>query len=242
MPQKPIKKKISLFDVILVIPLIFALIFFVLFVGAFIISLSGNMQSSVSGSNLPLIQSNSSNLSLPIPTNSQTIRNIRIVKEIVEEYHKTHPYSGSDISVCGDMATDVWNMVHMQGINAVIIVGNVDKEISNINDANHVWVLAETSPNQWVALDATGGFVVCNDPDFCPINSLRYYYGWGYNTPNELNDALDTLKHRCPDGYILGNDEMCHLACGANTYCSGDSVCIYEHCMVPIMVKFWEMI
>jgi hypothetical protein len=156
--------------------------------------------------------------------------NIRILKQLVEDYHKTHTYSLSDMFVCGDMATDVWNMVKTQGINAVIYVGNVDKDITTIQEANHVWVMAETSPNEWLALETTGGFIACNNQQICSVNNPRYYNGWKFNNPLELKDALDKLKHPCSDGYILGNDNLCHQSCGGNTYCTGNSVCINGQC------------
>ncbi len=163
-------------------------------------------------------------------TENTTDRNIRIVKGIVEDYHSSHTYSSSDMFVCGDMATDVWNMVETQGINAVISVGNLDRDISTIKDANHVWVLAEISPNIWLALETTGGFAACSDPKICPVDNPRYYKGFRFGTPKELKDALDKLKHPCPDGYVLGNDELCHEACGGGSYCTGDSVCVNGEC------------
>ena len=238
MSRLSIKKIISPKNVIFIIFLIGALIYFFSFFGTYSEELSANAQTSVSEDDLPRIQSDSSHLPLSLPNESQTSRNIRKVKGIVEQYHETHPYNVSDMFVAGDMATDVWNLVETQGIHAVINVGNVDTDISDIQQANHVWVLAETSPNQWVALETTGGFVVCDDPAFCPIHNPRYYHGWGYKTPKELNDALATLKHPCSDGYILGDDVKCHLACGANTYCTGDSVCVNDKCKVAIPFLF----
>ena len=61
------------------------------------------------------------------------------------------------------MAIDVWNMVKTKGINAIIVVGNVEKDVTKIQEANHVWVSAETSPGKFIALETTGGFLACSD-------------------------------------------------------------------------------
>jgi len=119
----------------------------------------------------------------------------KILSEIVANYHKTHSYIGTqsgalaDIYVCGDMACDVWNMVQKEGINAKIQVGNVDKDIKSIRDANHAWVLAETSPGNWLALEATGGFVV-------PMTkNSKYYWGWSFQNPKMFRDHVE-IKHQ----------------------------------------------
>ena len=228
--QEPVWKKLSILDVILFISLIIALITFVLFGGSFLKGMSGNTQSTGSGPNSPLMQSSQSNQIIPIPTESQKDRNIRIVKGIVEEYHKTHTYSLFDLFVCVDMATDVWDMVKTQGINAKIELGNVDKDVTTLQDANHAWVLAEISHGEWIALETTGGFLVCDNQNICAVNNPRYYKGWSFNTPKELKDVTDKMKHPCSEGYVLGTDNLCHQACGGNTYCTGSSVCINGQC------------
>jgi|GEM_PF-2697158 hypothetical protein len=170
-----------------------------------------------------------SRLNISIETASDT--RIRILKQIVEDYHQTHTYSLPDLFVCADMAIDVWDMVETKGINAIIEMGNVEKDITTIQDSDHAWVLAEISSNNWIALETTGGFLVCNNPNTCPVNNPRYYHGWSYNTPKEFKDALDKLNHPCPEGYILGSDNLCHQSCGGNTYCTGTSVCINGQCV-----------
>jgi hypothetical protein len=65
---------------------------------------------------------------------SQTDRNVRIANEIVSNYHKSHTYSSNDLYVCGDMASDVWDMLKAQGINAKLNVGRVDYSVSKISD------------------------------------------------------------------------------------------------------------
>ncbi|GAI65218.1 unnamed protein product, partial [marine sediment metagenome] len=58
--------------------------------------------------------------------NQKIMENINTVTKIAEDYHKTHTYSFRDLFVCGDMAIDVWNQIKTKGINAIIVVGNID--------------------------------------------------------------------------------------------------------------------
>jgi len=88
------------------------------------------------------------------------------------------------------MASDIWDMLKAQGINAKINVGNVDKDIKNITDANHVWVLAEVAPNQYLALEATGGYSVQKS------GNPRYYVGWSFYNPKQLKNYLQLNKQR----------------------------------------------
>jgi hypothetical protein len=119
---------------------------------------------------------------------SQTDRNVRIANEIVSNYHKSHTYSSNDLYVCGDMASDVWDMLKAQGINAKLNVGRVDYSVSKISDTNHVWVLAEVAPNQYLALEATGGYSVTNN------NNPLYYQGWSFYNPKQLKNYLQLEK------------------------------------------------
>lgn len=100
---------------------------------------------------------------------------VETAEKIVERYHETHIYSDYDFFVCADMALDVWDMLKTQGISALIQVGNVETDIKNITEANHAWVLAETSPGRYLALETTGGYVVWSDD--------RYYKGWSFENP-----------------------------------------------------------
>jgi hypothetical protein len=110
------------------------------------------------------------------------------------------------------------------------------------NEANHVWVLAEISPDNWIAMETTGGFLICNDHDICPVNNQLYYHGWSFDNPGELKEALEIQRHPCPDGYILGSDQLCHPACGGAHYCTGNSICINGECMGCSEGYIWEKI
>jgi predicted nucleic acid-binding Zn-ribbon protein len=101
-------------------------------------------------------------------------------ENIIRYYHETHVYSTYDLFVCGDMASDVWNMLKAQGINALITVGNKDTAVGDILDSNHAWVLAEVAPGKYLALETTGGFAIPRSEN--PL----YYKGWYFKTPGEL--------------------------------------------------------
>lgn len=154
---------------------------------------------------------------------------IEIARQIVTDYHKTHTYSMPDKYVCGDMSSDVWDMLKTRGIKAKIQVGNVDKSISSIEDADHAWVLAEVGDNTWVALETTGGYLVCSNKDYCSINNPLYFEGWSFDSPAAYKKMVDAMKHPCEEGYVLGKDDLCHPACGSG-YCTGKSICINGEC------------
>jgi hypothetical protein len=164
-----------------------------------------------------------------------------IVKQIAENYHKTHTYYGTqtgeyaDIYVCGDMSSDVWDMIKTKGINAQIKIGDIHNDITNITESTHAWVIAEVSPGGWIAVESTGGYLVCKDElhDYCAVINPRYYTGWVFKDPKEFKDYLDKLEHGsvgCKDGFLRGKDNLCHPACGVKTYCTGNSVCINGEC------------
>jgi len=119
---------------------------------------------------------------------TQESENVKIVSRIISDYHSAHTYVGkqtgasADIFVCGDMAKDVWDMVLTKGINAKIQIGNIERRIKSMLDANHAWVMAEVSPGKWLALETTGGYVVHlskND---------KYYYGHSFANPKDFNE------------------------------------------------------
>ncbi len=143
-------------------------------------------------------------------------------ENIVKHYHETHIYSEYDFFVCSDMALDVWDMLKSQGINAVIEIGNVETDTQNITEANHAWVLAETSPGEYLALETTGGHAIWSNDN--PL----YYTGWSFDNPREykrfvelkqeLNIRIDLVKQYgaawelSSGAYLEAASEYEHLA------------------------------
>jgi hypothetical protein len=107
---------------------------------------------------------------------------------IVKNYHDTHVYSAYDYFVCSDMASEVWNMLKAQNINAFIVIGDVEKNISDILQSNHAWVVAVVGAGQYLALETTGGYAV-NQAQY-----PHYYHGWAFNSPADLK-ANNNLKN-----------------------------------------------
>ncbi|MFC2014993.1 lasso peptide biosynthesis protein [Chloroflexota bacterium] len=107
---------------------------------------------------------------------------------IIRLYHETHSYSKTDLFVCADMSMDVWSMLQAQGIPAVIKIGSVEQAILNMEDSGHAWVLAETSPGNYLALETTNGQVVSREQN--PL----YYAGWSFENPREYK-RFEELKY-----------------------------------------------
>ncbi|MFC1901503.1 hypothetical protein ACFLX3_01040 [Chloroflexota bacterium] len=110
------------------------------------------------------------------------------VKKIVRNYYETHEYSTTDMFICGDMASEVWNMLKAQGINAKIVVGNKDTAVLNILESNHAWVLAEVASGEYLALETTGGSTVPKSQN--PL----YYRGWSFDSPAKLKSHNNLVR------------------------------------------------
>ncbi len=118
------------------------------------------------------------------PDAEQVREKVALLTQIVSDYHKSHTYLMEDRFVCADMACDVWNMVKTKGIQAMIKVGNVDREITSLAEANHAWVLAEMVPGEWLALETTAGRIIYQD------ENPRYYRGWSFENPKKLKELI----------------------------------------------------
>ena len=113
---------------------------------------------------------------------------LETVINIIEYYHDTHMYSKSDLFVCSDMSMEVWNMLRARGINALIVVGDIERQIEDILLSTHAWVLAEVEENKYLALETTGGYVVYNTE-----NDL-YYKGWYFDTPADMKSYNELVR------------------------------------------------
>ncbi len=95
------------------------------------------------------------------------------------------------------MAQDVWNMLKAQGINAVIVVGSVDRDIENIGESEHAWCLAEVSPGEYLALEPTLGFTVKKE------DNPRYYHGWRFNSPRDYRRLVElTVQYDYQSAFV----------------------------------------
>ena len=125
--------------------------------------------------------------------------NLTVVQDIAKDYYKTHTYSKVDFFVCSDMSIDVWNLIKSKGIDAKIMAGNINKNLSKsegweyIRQMDHTWVLAQINSTKWVAVEATGGFIV--------KDNQSYFEGISFDSPKEFkefaelrDDAFDICK------------------------------------------------
>jgi len=119
---------------------------------------------------------------------NQEDTNIRILRQIVEDYHKIHTYSLDDYFVCADMALDVWNIVDTQGMRAVLATGNIKNPNADWKEYDHAWVLVEAAPRQWVALETTGGNLVFRN------DNPNYYRGMFFENPKDLKTNMDLRR------------------------------------------------
>ncbi|NOR48720.1 MAG: hypothetical protein GQ533_11870 [Methanosarcinaceae archaeon] len=114
---------------------------------------------------------------------TQEQKNVQICEQIASDYYATHTYTSDDVFDCDNMAQDIWNMLKTQGINAEIIIGNVEiSEPITLEDCNHAWILAEVSPDVWMAIEGTGGYLV--------YDNEGYYKGFTFKDPKNYNEFL----------------------------------------------------
>jgi hypothetical protein len=111
-----------------------------------------------------------------------------IAARIVKTYNETHTYTKTDMFICGDMSSEVWNMLKTVGINAVIVIGNKDAAITDILQSNHAWVLADIGGGQKLALETTAGIVITKTEN--PL----YYRGWTFSSPTDIKNNNDWIK------------------------------------------------
>ena len=123
------------------------------------------------------------------PTLTETQKKIIIIEEILDEYHENHVYMSDNIFDCDNMAQDVWNIFKAKGINSKLVLGNVDHfGPLTLDDCNHVWLLVEVLPNEWLAVETTGGFVVYKE------DNDKYYEGYYFSNPKNYRKFVDLYE------------------------------------------------
>ncbi|AKB84957.1 zinc ribbon domain-containing protein [Methanococcoides methylutens] len=145
---------------------------------------------------------------------TQAQKNTQICEDIVQDYYKTHTYVTDNVFDCDNMAMDVWNLVESRGINAEIGVGNVDIKGESLEDINHAWVIAEVEPQNWIALECTGGYVTYEN---------EYYSGWFFDNPKNYQRFLDLYtnweyQYQDYENYRLYYNEIVDMYNGADYY------------------------
>jgi hypothetical protein len=141
----------------------------------------------------------------------QTLNKMQIVELIAAAFHKTHTYTLQGDFVCLDMAIDVWNQLRTYGIEAKIMGGNINENVTAWNyrqlvrESNHAWVVAKLSPAEKVAIETTAGVVIKPGMN----NASAYFKGIEFDNPGEIK-RFDSLRKKtnevCRDANELIKD------------------------------------
>jgi predicted nucleic acid-binding Zn-ribbon protein len=154
-------------------------------------------------------------------------------EKIVKYYHDTHIYDAVDLFVCADMAAEVWNMLKAQGIDALMVVGNVNNAITDIILCNHSWVLAEVAPGEYLALETTGGRVVYSNEN--PL----YYQGWYFTSPADQKNYQYLVKEY--NTRVSIRNEIAHEVSDAADYYNQSSNQAEADQRLPVYEKLLEI-
>lgn len=98
----------------------------------------------------------------------------KICAEVVAEYVASHKYIPDDF-ICVDFAAGVWYELMGKGVLAKIRVGSRNVDIGSISEADHAWVMAEVSPETWLAIEPQRSIVY-------PEQGSKYYSGYDFLT------------------------------------------------------------
>jgi tetratricopeptide (TPR) repeat protein len=131
---------------------------------------------------------------------------------LMKDYHSKHSYSKEDFFVCSDMAIEVWDIIKTAGIKAKLMVGNIERDIVKyksdheyISEMNHVWVLAEVMPSDWVPVEATAGIII--HPKI--PNFELYNKGTSFENPRvfkEFSESRRALFQTCKEANIIADE------------------------------------
>ena len=97
-----------------------------------------------------------------------------------KEYHKTHTYIEGEFD-CNDMAVELWNLLHEQGMASLIVIGNLDLENESFAECNHAWLVVPylQIPESFV-VEPTNGEIYVGD------EGQPYHEGYYYTSPSNL--------------------------------------------------------
>jgi hypothetical protein len=125
----------------------------------------------------------------------QALNKMQVVELIAAVFHKTHTYTLQGDFVCLDMAIDVWNQLRTHGIEAKIMCGNINEDVTAWNyrqlarESNHAWVVVKLSPTEKVAIETTAGTVIKAGMN----NASAYFKGIEFDNAAEIK-RFDILR------------------------------------------------
>lgn len=110
--------------------------------------------------------------------------NMTILDNILKNYSGIQ-LAGENFLSSSQSTVDVFNELKAKGINAQIMVGNIEKNAVNFTELNHTWVLAEVAPSRFLALETAGGRIVYESEN--PL----YYTGFSFNNSLDFENYVD---------------------------------------------------
>lgn len=105
--------------------------------------------------------------------------------DVADYYFDTHTYI-EDETDCNDMAVDVWNMLHTEGIKSVIVIGNHNLTGEYFNECDHAWLLLFNSEGYSFALETTEGTLFFAEDAEYDTQIEQYWEGFLYLKPSDL--------------------------------------------------------
>ncbi len=134
------------------------------------------------------------------------------IAALMKDYHSKHSYLKEDFFVCSDMAIEVWDIIKTAGIKAKLMVGNIERDIVKhksdheyIAEMNHVWVMAEVVPSDWIPVETTAGIII-----HPKIPSFELYNkGTSFETPRlfkEFSESRRALFQTCKEANIMADE------------------------------------
>lgn len=109
----------------------------------------------------------------------------QILCSMNKKYHETHSYIEGEFD-CNDMAVELWNIVHKQGIGSVIVVGNLDLDNESFAESDHAWLVVPYLYLPLFAVEPTNGEVCRMPPPDEESEFHQYLEGYYYTSPSNL--------------------------------------------------------
>jgi hypothetical protein len=109
--------------------------------------------------------------------------------DIADNYYLTHTYI-EDETDCNDMAIDVWNMLHTEGIKSIIVIGNHYMDNEQFGDCDHAWLLVYDSEGYSFAVETTAGLLYFPEDAENEPEIGQYWEGFPYVKPSDLKSDL----------------------------------------------------
>ena len=105
--------------------------------------------------------------------------------DVANYYFQSHTYIENETD-CNDMAVDIWNMLHTEGIISVIVVGNHSLDEEYFNECDHAWLLIIDSDGYSFALETTEGTIYFAEDIEDNPQIEQYWEGFVYIKPSDL--------------------------------------------------------